>query len=54
MPARSELVALYATAFADVGRRVSTIERAVTAIAQVHHAHGIDWLRSHPALGDLF
>jgi site-specific recombinase XerD len=49
MPARPELVALYATAMADSGRRVSTIERAVTAIAQLHRAHGVDWQRSHPA-----
>jgi site-specific recombinase XerD len=53
MPARPELVALYATALADVGRRVSTIERAVTAIAQVHRSHGVDWSRSHPALTEV-
>jgi integrase len=53
MPARPELVALYATALADVGRRVSTIERAVTAIAQVHRARGVDWPRSHPALTEV-
>src|SRR5580658_11045043 len=52
MPARPELVALYAAALADVGRRVSTIERAVTAIAQVHRSRGFDWPRSHPALAD--
>ena len=53
MPARPELVALYATAMADSGRRVSTIERAVTAIAQVHRSQGIDWPRSHPALTEV-
>jgi hypothetical protein len=53
MPARPELVALYATALADVGRRVSTIERAVTAIAQLHRSQGIDWPRSHPALTEV-
>ena len=34
-------------------RRVSTIERAVTAIAQVHRSHGVDWPRSHPALTEV-
>jgi len=53
MPARPELVALYAAALADAGRRVSTIERAVTAIAQVHRSQGIDWPRSHPALTEV-
>src|SRR5580704_11135273 len=46
MPARPELVALYATALADAGRKVATIERAVTAIAQLHRSRGIDWPRS--------
>jgi hypothetical protein len=50
MPARPELVAPYATAMVDSRRRVSTIERAVTAIAQLHRSHGGDWQRSHPAL----
>jgi integrase len=53
MPARPELVALYATAMADGGRKVSTIERAVTAIAQVHRARGLDWPRSHPAITEV-
>jgi integrase len=53
MPARPELVALYATAMADSGRRVSTIERAVTAIAQMHRSQGIDWPRSHPVLTEV-
>jgi len=53
MPARPELVPLYATALADVGRCVSSIERAVTAIAQVHRSHGVDWPRSHPALTEV-
>jgi site-specific recombinase XerD len=53
MPARPELVALYATAMADAGRKVSTIERAVTAIAQVHRTQGIDWQRSHPAVTEI-
>ncbi len=53
MPARPELVALYATAMADAGRKVSTIVRAVTAIAQVHRSTGIDWPRSHPAITEV-
>ncbi|MCW5831338.1 MAG: hypothetical protein KIS78_02640 [Labilithrix sp.] len=53
MPARPELVALYATAMADAGRKVSTIDRAVTAIAQVHRTRGIDWPRSHPAITEV-
>jgi hypothetical protein len=28
-------------------------ERAVTAIAQVHRSHGVDWPRSHPALTEV-
>lgn len=53
MPAHPEVVALYATAMADAGRKVSTIERAVTSIAQVHRSRGIDWPRSHPAVTEV-
>ena len=35
--------------YAADGRAGSTIERAVTAIAQLRHSRGIDWPRSHPA-----
>jgi integrase len=53
MPARPEVVALYAAALADAGRKASTIVRAVTAIAQVHRSRGIDWPRSHPAVTEV-
>ena len=48
MPARDR--APYATAMTDSRRPLSTIERTVTAIAQLQRSHGGDWQRSHPAL----
>ncbi len=41
LPADPGTVALYLTALAQSGRRVSTIERALSAISQAHHAAGL-------------
>jgi hypothetical protein len=53
MPAWPEVVALYATVMADSGRRVSTIERAVTVTVQLNRSQRVDWQRSHPTVTEV-
>ncbi len=50
MPATPSAVAVYLSALADAGRRVSTIERALTGIAHAHRTRGIPWPKGHPTL----
>ena len=42
LPASSETVALYLTALAQAGRKVSTLELALAAVSQAHKAAGFD------------
>jgi len=50
MPATPATVAVYLATLADLGRRPSTIGRALTGIAHAHRARGFDWQRAHPAI----
>ena len=50
MPSPPAAVAAYAAALADLGRRPSTITRALTGIAYAHRSHGHEWVRAHPAI----
>jgi integrase len=42
MPTSAEVLACYVAALADEGRKVSTIERAVTGVTAAHRAAGLD------------
>lgn len=53
IPAEPTLVAVYASALADAGKKVSSIERALSAIAHAQRTRGIDWPRSHPVLAEV-
>jgi integrase len=50
LPAHPALVATYLAHLADVGRKVSTIERALTGIAYAHRSAGHAWARSTPPI----
>lgn len=53
MPASPAAVAVYLTHLADRGRKVATIERALTGIVHAHRARGVDWPRAHPAIANV-
>jgi len=46
LPAPPAVVSTYLAHLADAGRRVSTIERALSGIAHAQRAAGLDWSRS--------
>ncbi len=50
MPTTPATVAVYLSALADLGRRPTTIERALTGIAHAHRSHGYPWQRAHPTI----
>lgn len=53
MPATPAAVAVYLTHLADSGRKVATIERALTGIVHAHRSRGVDWPRAHPAIANV-
>jgi site-specific recombinase XerD len=53
MPATPAAVAVYLTHLADGGRKVATIERALTGIVHAHRTRGIEWPRAHPAIANV-
>ena len=53
MPAPPAAVAVYLTHLADSGRKVATIERALTGIVHAHRTRGVDWPRAHPAIANV-
>ena len=53
MPASPAAVAVYLTHLADGGRKVATIERALTGIVHAHRSRGVDWPRAHPAIANV-
>lgn len=50
MPAEPSTVGLYLAHLAEAGRKVSTIERALAAIAGEQRAAGHAWPKGHPAI----
>jgi site-specific recombinase XerD len=52
-PAPPSVVAVYLTHLADSGRKVATLERALTGIVHAHRSHGFDWPRAHPAIANV-
>ena len=54
MPANPETVALYLTARAQEGRKVSTLSQALAAISQAHQLAGHESPRSHRAVREAF
>lgn len=53
MPAAPAAVAVYLTHLAESGRKVATIERALTGIVHAHRSRGVDWPRAHPAIANV-
>jgi site-specific recombinase XerD len=53
MPASPAAVAVYLTHLADSGRKVATIERALTGIVHAHRSSGVEWPRAHPAIATV-
>jgi site-specific recombinase XerD len=53
MPATPAVVAVYLAKLADNGRKVATIERALTGIVHAHRSRGFDWPRAHPAIANV-
>lgn len=53
MPAPPAAVAVYLTHLAEAGRKIATIERALTAIAHAHRSRGFEWPRAHPAIANV-
>lgn len=53
LPADPASVGVYLAHLADLGRRVTTIERALAAIAAWQRAHGHAWPKGHPAVRDV-
>jgi site-specific recombinase XerD len=53
MPAPPSVVAVYLTHLADSGRKVATLERALTGIVHAHRSRGFDWPRAHPAIANV-
>ena len=53
MPATPAVVAVYLAQLADNGRKVATIERALTGIVHAHRSRGFDWPRAHPAIANV-
>lgn len=52
-PAPPSVVAVYLTHQADSGRKVATLERALTGIVHAHRSQGFDWPRAHPAISNV-
>ena len=50
MPATPSTIAVYLSVLADSGRKVKTIERALSGIGHAHRQRGHEWPRSHPAI----
>jgi integrase len=50
IPAAPASIAVYLCALADSGRKVKTIERALSGIGHAHRQRGHEWPRSHPAI----
>lgn len=53
LPATPATVAVYLAALADLPRRPTTIERALTGIAHAHRTRGYAWHRGHPAITEV-
>lgn len=53
LPAEPTTVGLYLVFLAEAGKKVSTIERALAAIAAAHRAADAPWTKSHPAIRDV-
>jgi integrase len=53
LPSMPETVGLYLTALAENGRKVSTIQRRVVAIAQAHRVAGAQMDLKHPAIREV-
>lgn len=53
LPAPPPAVAVYLTHLADSGRKVATIERALTGIVHAHRSRGFDWPRAHPVIASV-
>lgn len=53
LPARPATVGVYLAFLADNGKRVSTIERALAAIAHAHRAHGEEWTKGERAIREV-
>jgi site-specific recombinase XerD len=53
MAAPPSVVAVYLTHLAESGRKVATIERALTGIVHAHRSRGFDWPRAHPAIASV-
>jgi site-specific recombinase XerD len=53
LPATPATVAVYLAALADQGRKVSTIERALSGIVAAQRAHGVAWPKGHPQVREV-
>lgn len=53
LPAEPVTVGLYLAHLAESGRKVSTIDRALSAIASLHRTLGHSWAKGHPAVRDV-
>jgi site-specific recombinase XerD len=53
LPADPATVGVYLAHLADAGRKVTTIERALAAIAVWQRSHGHAWPKGHPAVRDV-
>ena len=53
LPARPATVGVYLAFLADSGKRASTIERALAAIAHAHRAHGEEWTKGARAIREV-
>ena len=53
MSAAPAAVAVYLTHLAESGRKIATIERALTGIVHAHRSRGIAWPRAHPAIANV-
>ena len=53
MPATPSGVAVYLTHLADSGRKVATLERALTSIVHAHRSRGFEWPRAHPTIANV-
>jgi site-specific recombinase XerD len=53
LPTAPATVAVYLSALADLGRRPSTIERALTSIAHAHRTRGHAWQKAHPQIVEI-
>lgn len=53
LPASAPSVAVYLAALADAGRKVSTIERALSGIASRHRTAGLPWPKGQPQIREV-